>query len=222
MSHQLIDLSHTIEDGLVTYKGLPAPLVCDYLSHENSKDLYDGAEFHIGKIEMIANTGTYIDCPFHRYRDGKDISEIGLEHFANLSGIVVKAHFSNGIEVGVEYFKRVDVAGKAVLVNTNWSDHWQTDTYFSNHPYLTEEAAVYLRDNGARLVGIDSYNVDDTRTRKRPVHSVLLKEEILVVEHLCNLDKIPMDVKFVFNAVPPKIKRMGTFPVRAYAQLNSL
>lgn len=220
MMGSLIDLSHLIEAGMVTYKGLPAPLVCDYLSHENSKSLYDNAEFQIGKIEMVSNTGTYIDCPFHRYRDGKDISETALEKFANLPGVVIPAHHKNGIEIGPEHFHKLNVTGKAVLVHTNWSDHWRTDTYFENHPFLTEAAAIYLRDKGVKLVGIDSYNIDDTRTKSRPVHSVLLKEEILIVEHLCNLNDIPSNTEFVFNAVPPKIRGMGSYPVRAYAQIK--
>jgi arylformamidase len=215
----LIDLSHVIEDGMVTYKGLPAPIICDYLSREASKPFYEpGTEFQIGKIEMISNTGTYVDCPFHRYADGKDLSEVELHRFANLSAIVVRADFRNGIEIGKRYFENADVAGKAVLVNTNWSNHWRTDKYFENHPFLTEEAAVYLRDQRAALVGIDSHNIDDTRTIRRPVHSTLLKAEILICEHLCNLSQLPL-TGFLFNAVPPKFKGVGTFPVRAYAQL---
>jgi arylformamidase len=213
----LIDLSHIIEEGMITYKGLPAPVICDYLSRENSKQYYEpGTEFQIGKIEMVANTGTYVDCPFHRYLDGDDLSQVALERFANLQGILVKADFQKGITVGKEFFRDIDVKGKAVLVNTNWSKHWRTDTYFENHSYLTEEAAMYLRDRGAALVGIDSHNIDDTRTRRRPVHSVLLKAGILIVEHMCNLDKLPSQ-GFRFNAVPPKFKGVGTFPVRAYA-----
>lgn len=217
--NKLIDLSHTIEDGMITYRGLPAPLVCDYLSHKNSKSLYEDAEFQIGKIEMISNTGTYIDCPFHRYPDGKDISETGLDRFANLPGLVIHAHYEDGIEIDVKHFENFDLSGKAVLVNTNWSNLWQTESYFENHPYLTEHAAIYLRDKGARLVGIDSYNIDDTRSKRRPVHTVLLKEEILIVEHLCNLKSVPAAAAFTFNAAPPKIKGMGAYPVRAYAQL---
>ena len=216
----LIDLSHTIEDGMITYKGLPAPLICDYLSHEDSKELYEDAEFQISTIEMVANSGTYIDCPFHRFRDGKDISQTTLERFANLPGVIVKDNHQHGIEIGADYFKDVAVENKAVLVQTNWSDYWQTDTYFENHPFLTEDAAKYLRDHGAKLVGIDSYNVDDTRTQRRPVHTILLKEEILIVEHLCNLKNIPLNAEFYFNAVPPKIKGMGAYPVRAYAQIS--
>jgi kynurenine formamidase len=217
---RLIDLSHTIEHGMVTYKGLPAPLVCDYLSREKSKEFYEpGTEFQIGKIEMVTNTGTYVDCPFHRYADGKDLSEVSLEKFANLDGIVVRADFRKGIGVGKEIFENIVVQGKAVLVNTNWDEHWRTDQYFENHPFLTEEAAIYLRDKGAALVGIDSHNIDDTRTKRRPVHSILLKAGILIVEHMCNLKSVP-DSGFRFNAVPPKFKGVGTFPVRAYAQLS--
>ena len=217
---RLIDLSHTIVDGMITYKGLPAPLICDYLSHNDSKDLYQDAEFQIGKIEMISNTGTYIDCPFHRYKEGKDISEVSLEKFADIPGVIIRSNYKDKIELDVDAFENIDVKGKAVLVQTDWSDHWQTDAYFENHPFLTEEAAIYLRDQGAKLVGIDSYNIDDTRSKRRPVHSVLLNEEILIVEHLCNLNSIPQDTEFVFNAVPPKIKGMGAYPVRAYAQMK--
>lgn len=219
MPVKLIDLSHTIEDGMVTYKGLPAPVICDYLSREQSRSFYEaGTEFQIGKIEMVANTGTYVDCPFHRYADGKDLSEVELKRFARLEGIVVRADHSKGIEVGKSVFEKIDVSGKAVLVNTNWSRHWRTEAYFEDHPFLTEEAALWLRDRGAVLVGIDSHNIDDTRTRSRPVHTTLLKAGILIVEHLCNLDQLPSG-DFYFNAVPPKFKGVGTFPVRAYAEV---
>lgn len=217
--NKLIDLSHIVEDGMITYKGLPAPVICDYLSREKSRDFYEkGTEFQIGKIEMVTNTGTYVDCPFHRYPDGKDLSEVELKRFANLEAIVVDADYQNGIEIGLRFFENLSVTGKAVLVRTNWSKFWRTDTYFENHPFLTEEAAVFLRDKGAVLVGIDSHNIDDTRTKRRPVHSVLLKAEVLIVEHLCNLDLLPSE-GFLFNAVPPKFKGAGTFPVRAYAQI---
>lgn len=218
--HQLIDLSHEIEHGMITYKGLPAPIICDFLSREKSREIYEpGTEFQIGRIDMVTNTGTYIDCPFHRYADGKDMSEIALEKLARIEGIVVRADFRKGIEVNESFFKNIDVTGKAVLVNTNWSEHWRTDKYYENHSFLTESAARYLRDAGAKLVGIDSHNIDDTRAKSRPVHSTLLKAEILIVEHMCNLDKLP-DTHFYFNAVPPKFKGVGTFPVRAYAELR--
>lgn len=213
-----IDLSHTIHDGLVTYKGLPAVLVCDYLSREESRSRYaPGTEFQIGKIEMVTNTGTYVDCPFHRYEDGKDLSEVDLERFVDIEGIVIRADYRNGLAVTADAFKEKNVRGRAVLVHTGWDAHWETDAYFENHPFLTEEAAIYLRDNGVKLVGIDSHNIDDTRGNTRPVHSTLLKEEILIAEHLCNLQNVP-DEGFAFTAVPPKFKGAGTFPVRAFAK----
>lgn len=216
---RLIDLSHTIEHGMITYKGLPAPIICDYLSREQSRGVYaEGVEFQIGKIEMVANTGTYVDVPSHRYADGKDLSEVPVERFAHLRAIVVRAPFSKGLAVGKSYFEGLPLRGKAVLVNTDWSQHWGTDQYFENHPFVTEEAAVYLRDQGVVLVGIDSHNIDDTRSKARPVHSVLLRHEILIVEHLCHLDQLPRG-DFHFHAVPPKVKGFGTFPVRAYAEL---
>ncbi|HNB37576.1 MAG TPA: cyclase family protein [Anaerolineales bacterium] len=215
-----IDLSHTIYDGLITYKGLPAAIVCDYLTREESRSRYaPGTEFHIGKIEMVANTGTYVDSPFHRYADGKDLSEMELEHFVDLEGIVIRADWRKGLAVTADAFKGKEIRGRAVLVHTGWAEHWATDAYFENHPFLTEEAAVYLRDCGAKLVGIDSHNIDDTRGNARPVHSVLLRNDIIVAEHLCNLENVPEE-GFFFTAAPPKVKGAGTFPVRAFAKMK--
>lgn len=217
---EFIDLSHVIEDGMITYKGLPAPVICDYFSHEESRGRYaEGTEFQIGKLEMVANTGTYLDTPFHRYRDGKDLSAILLEQVAQLDAVLVDATAAHAIDEN--YFKNINVKGKAVLVRTDWSRHWRTDAYFIDHPFLTESAAIFLRDAGATLVGIDSHNIDDTASNARPVHTILLGANILIVEHLCNLHQIPSNQAFTFSAVPPKVKGFGTFPVRAYACLTT-
>jgi kynurenine formamidase len=211
----LIDLSHTVEHGLVTYKGLPAPLICDYLSREASRKLYaPGTEFQIGKIEMVANTGTYIDSPFHRYAGGKDLSELELQKLANLPAIKVLAQHMPAVDISC--FPRQDLEGKAVLVETGWSRHWNTPEYFEGHPFLTEDAARFLADSGVALVGIDSHNIDDVQDLRRPVHTILLKNEIPIVEHMTNLAALPL-LDFRFFAVPAKVKGFGTFPVRAFA-----
>jgi len=212
---KLIDLSHAVEHGLVTYKGLPAPIICDYLSREASRRHYaPGTEFQIGKIEMVANTGTYLDSPFHRYADGKDLSQLELRKLANLPAIKVTAQHQ---AIGVSCFPRGDdLAGKAVLVETGWSQHWNTPQYYEGHPFLTEDAARFLADSGAELVGIDSHNIDDVQDLRRPVHTVLLKHEIPIVEHMTNLASLP-NADFRFFAVPAKVKGFGTFPVRAFA-----
>src|SRR5512142_2831888 len=165
---QLIDLSHTIEHGLVTYKGLPAPIICDYMSREQSRRHYaPGTEFHIGKIEMVANTGTYVDSPFHRYADGKDLSQLALEKLANLPA--TKLSFPGKTTIDASCFReRGEFAGKAVLIETGWSKHWNTPQYFEGHSYLTEDAARLLADSGAALVGIDSLNIDDITDLRRP------------------------------------------------------
>lgn len=213
---KLIDLSHTVEHGLVTYKGLPAPIICDYLSREASRRLYaPGTEFQIGKIEMVANTGTYLDSPFHRYTDGKDLSELALSRLANLPAIKVSARNKPAIDISC-FPRGQNLAGKAVLVETGWSRHWKTDQYFEGHPFLTEDAAQFLADSGAALVGIDSHNIDDVQDLRRPVHSILLKREIPIVEHMTNLATLP-ETNFNFFAVPVKVKGFGTFPVRAFA-----
>jgi kynurenine formamidase len=217
---RLIDLSHTVEHGMVTYKGLPAPIICDFLSREESRKRYaPGTEFHIGKIEMVANTGTYLDSPFHRYANGKDLSELELTSLADLEGVVVRARARSGRAITRDALEDIHVRGRAVLIDTGWDANWRTDAYFEGHPYLTADAAQHLADEGATLVGIDSYNIDDVSTGERPVHSTLLAHEIPIVEHLCNLDAIP-DVGFRFHAVPVKVKGFGTFPVRAFARIE--
>ena len=214
----LLDVSHTIEHGLVTYQGLPAPIICDYWSREQSRQHYaEGTEFQIGKIEMVGNTGTYLDSPFHRFADGKDLSELPLEALAELDGVVIQAIGLRSI--GIEAIHEVIIKNHAVLFRTDWSLHWNTDEYWSgHHPFLTAEAAQYLVDEGAALVGIDSYNIDDIANLTRPAHTILLGAEIPIVEHMCNLGQLP-DAGFQFSAVPVKVKKFGTFPVRAYASV---
>lgn len=216
----LIDLSHTIENGLVTYKGLPAPIICDYLSREDSKKFYEeGTQFQIGKIEMVSNTGTYLDCPFHRFENGKDLSEVGLECFTDLDAIVIRVPFAETLEVTEDHIKNYEIRNRAVLIHTGWDSNWNTEKYYENHPYLTKKAAEYLRDCNVKLVGIDSHNIDSTSGRSRPVHTTLLGAEILIVEHLCNLYLLPQE-NFTFSAIPPKFKGVGTFPVRAMAKIS--
>lgn len=217
----LIDLSHTIENGMITYKGLPAPLICDHLSRARSREIYaEGTEFQIGRIEMVANTGTYIDVPFHRYAHGHDLSELALARVSNIPALVVRVTGAQERAIDWHHFVPVQCRGHAVLVHTGWDRHWRTDQYFEGHPYLTEKAAVYLRDQGALLIGIDSLNIDDTSGGARPVHTVLLAAEIPIVEHLTGLDALPAS-GFRFCAVPPKVREMGTFPVRAHARLDA-
>jgi arylformamidase len=216
MTRQLVDLSHTVEDGMITYKGLPAPVICDFWSREYSRQFYaEGTEFQIGKIELVANTGTYVDSPFHRFADGQDLSQLSLDSLADLDTVLVRAG-GPGRAIERAALGRLDVRGKAVLVHTGWDRHWRTDPYFEGHPFLDREAAAYLADSGAALVGIDSYNIDDTADKTRPAHTLLLGAGIPIAEHLCGLDQLP-DRGSRFFAVPVKVKGMGTFPVRAFS-----
>jgi kynurenine formamidase len=215
-----VDLSHAVEHGMTTYPGLPVPIVCDYFSHEQSRALYEhGTEFQIGVVTLCANTGTYVDSPFHRYRDGTDLAGLPLDALADLAAVVVDAPAGERA-IGADAFRDQNVEGRAVLVRTGWARHWRTPTYLAAHPHLTEAAARHLVAAGAVLVGIDSLNIDDTPPKgARPVHSTLLAAGIPICEHLADLSALPHD-GFRFSAVPVKVKGMGTFPVRAYAVLD--
>lgn len=217
---RLVDLSHVIEAGMTTYKGLPGPTICDFWSREASAANYDdGSTFQIGRIDMIANTGTYVDAPFHRFADGKDLSELALVSLADLDGVVIRRPFAEARAIDFDALSGMEVAGKAVLFATGWDRHWRTEAYLTDHPFLTAAAADWLVRQGAAFVGIDSHNIDDTAVRARPVHTILLGAGIPVGEHLTNLGSLPKS-GFRFSAVPPKVKGMGTFPVRAYAVID--
>jgi arylformamidase len=219
-AHQIVDLSHVIEHGMTTFPGLPGPHICDFWTREGSAPNYDdGSSFQIGRIDMVANTGTYLDSPFHRYAEGIDLAELPLESLADLPAIVVRRPWENELGTEAAHFEGLDVRGRAVLVHTGWDRHWRTDAYGEDHPFLTAGAADWLVANGAALVGIDSNNIDDTRVRARPVHTILLGADIPICEHMTGLGGLP-DEGFRFSAVPPKVKGMGTFPVRAYAVLG--
>jgi kynurenine formamidase len=214
---RLYDLSHPIVEGMTTYPGLPGPELTDHLTREQAEQHYGpGVTFHIGRLCMIANTGTYIDSPFHRYADGADIAALPLDRLACLDGVVadVRDVGARGIAPGA--FAGLDVAGRALLVRTGWDRHWRTDAYAVDAPYLTGAAVDWLVAERVALVGIDAVNVDDIDDRRRPAHSGLLGAGIPIVEHLRGLDQLPSD-GFTFSAVPAPVEGMGTFPVRAFA-----
>ena len=212
----LIELSHQIHHGKVTYPGLPGPEISDHLPREASPARYGpGTEFHIGRISMVANTGTYLDSPFHRFAGATDVAGLPLQRVADLDGVVVR------IDAGRRAIDRdalasYEVRGRAVLVHTGWDRYWGTERYGTGNPFLTAAAAGWLVEQQAGLVGIDSVNIDDTSGPSRPVHTALLAAGIPIVEHLCGLDQLPPS-GFRFHAAPPQVVGIGTFPVRAYA-----
>jgi kynurenine formamidase len=217
---RFIDVSHTIEDGMITYKGLPAPVICDWMSREASRAKYaEGPEFHIGKIEMVANTGTYIDSPFHRYEKGKDLSQLPLDSLADLDCVVIRSDYRVDKSIDTIDLPMDRVRGRAVLFNTGWDRNWRTDAYFEGHPHLTERCAEWLAKAGAALVGIDSFNIDSVEKGTRPVHTVLLGHDIPIVEHMAGLQRVPEEGSRFF-AVPVKVRGFGTFPVRAFVKTD--
>jgi kynurenine formamidase len=204
---------------MATYKGLPGPVITDHLSREASRPLYaGGTTFQIGRIEMVANTGTYVDAPSHRFEDGVDLSGLSLDLLAGREGICIAAPHARGLAVGEDFLESEEIRGKAVLVHTGWASFWGAPSYFQRSSHLTAAAASLLVSRGAAIVGIDSHNIDDTDDKTRPVHSILLAAGIPVVEHLCNLEALP-PAGFRFFAVPVKVEGMGTFPVRAFAEV---
>lgn len=214
-----LDLSHVIRDNMITYPGLPGPSISEHLSRDESAAHYSqGTTFHIGRIEMIANTGTYLDSPFHRYEDGPDVSRLPLDRLAGLPGRLIEVE-SKTKRIDGSLLDGLELSGRAVLFYTGWDRFWGTPDYGTHPPHLTQDAAELLRDSEARLVGIDSLNIDSTRGGERPVHSILLSAGIPIVEHLTGLNGLK-GRRFSFYAVPPPVEGMGSFPVRAFAEVE--
>jgi len=222
MNMAIIDLSHAMYDGLETCKGLPSLHICDYLSRQKSRTQYaDGTEFQLDRIDLVGNSGTYIDSPFHRFADGDDLAALPLERTVGLPGIAIRTpSLGRWHAIGVEVLVDKSLEGRAVLFDTGWCKHFGSPAYFDHHPFLTEAAATHLKDQGAVLVGIDSHNIDDTRHNTRPIHSYLLGSQIPIVEHMTNLSALP-DQGFRFFAAPLKFRGVGTFPTRAFAMIDT-
>lgn len=215
----IVDLSHSIAHGTITYPGLPGPAISDHLSRVASRERYaPGYEFQIGRIDMVANTGTYLDTPFHRFADGHDLAGLDLARVADVPGVVIDA--SGPQEIPADLLDGLELGGRAVLFHTGWDEHWGAEVYGDpSHPFLAVATAERLVDAGASVVGIDSVNIDSTRSGERPIHTALLAAGIPIVEHLCHLDRL-FGTHFRFFAVPPAVEGMGTFPVRALAVIG--
>lgn len=220
MTSRVIDVSHVIEAGMTTYPGLPGPVISDHLAREASRAIYtEGTTFQIGRIEMVANTGTYVDSPFHRYAGGADLASLPLERLVDIDGLVVDVRGRAERKIGVEQFAGLELSGKAVLICTGWDANWRTPAYLSGHPYLSRECAEFLVRERVMLIGIDSLNIDDTADGTRPAHTLLLGAGIPIVEHLRGLDQLPRS-GFRFHCAPVAFRGVGSFPVRAYAIIS--
>jgi len=218
---RIIDLSHEIRDGMVTYPGLPAPRLTAHLSHDDRVDSYAvGTTFHIGRLDMVGNTGTYVDVPFHRFPRGDDLALFPLDRLVDLPGVVIRHDISGGPRIGIADLAGTGVRDRAVLIHTGWSNRWGTEAYFGDHPWLSEEAASWLVSEGATLVGIDSLNIDSRSDPRRPVHTTLLGAGIAIVEHLAGLDQL-IGREFRLFVAPAKVRGMGSFPVRVFAIANA-
>jgi kynurenine formamidase len=216
---KLIELNHFLEDGMMAYPGLPRPKIGAFLDHQASRARYnDQAEFYLGKVEMVCNLGTYLDSPFHRYRDGNDLSQVPLESVARIPGIVLDAHVPPDRSITIDA-RDSELEGRAVLIRTEWDKRWGTESYWEPGPYLSEKSIDLLIRSKATLVGVDFWNVDNTADFVRPAHTRLLASDILIVEHLCNLSDLPR-TGFRFYAVPLRIVRGASFPVRAFAEIG--
>jgi kynurenine formamidase len=216
---KLVELNHILEDGMMTYPGLPRPKIGAFLDHESSRSRYnDQAEFYLGKVEMVCNLGTYLDSPFHRYPDGLDLSQIPLERIAGLPGIVFDGVVSSNRSITLQV-DNTELDGKAVLIRTGWDKRWGTEDYWEPGPFLSEKCIDLFIRSRVELVGVDFWNVDDTMDQARPAHTRLLASDILIVEHLCNLSVLPRR-NFKFYAVPLRIVRGASFPVRAFAEIE--
>lgn len=219
MGQRFVELNHALEDGMPAYPGLPNAKITALLDHASSRARYEGkAEFYLGRIEMPCNVGTYLDSPFHRYPDREDLSQVPLEHVAGLRGLVLDAPLPPGRAVHPDCDSS-QLSGAAVLIRTGWDTRWGKESYWEPGPYLAEDFLDFLVRAKPALVGVDFWNVDNTEDPSRPAHTRLLGAGVLIVEHLANLRALPTS-GFRFYAVPLRIVRGASFPVRAFAEVE--
>jgi kynurenine formamidase len=217
VTRRAVDLSHEIVDGMATHPGIPGPTISAFLTHEASIGRYaDGTTFEIGRIDLVTNTGTYLDTPAHRFPGRGDLASLELARVVDLDGVLVDCRGRSEKAIGRDAFEGVDIAGRAVLVATGWDAHWGTEAYLSDNPFLAGDAAQHLVDYGAALIGIDSLNIDALTDPRRPAHTAILDAGLPLVEHLTGLDQLPSH-GWRFFAAPPRVRGMGTFPIRAFA-----
>ena len=224
-ARRLVELNHPIHAGMTTYPGMPGPVITPFLTREDSRSHYEaGTEFSIGRIEMIANTGTYLDTPSHRYEDGHDLAGLDLAKVADVPVTLIDLTGAPSRAIGPEALAAHPIGGTAVLLRTGWDRHWGSGAYLATDeaPYVTAAGAAFLVEAGAVLVGIDSVNIDDAYGpgKPRPAHSALLAAEIPILEHLTGLEQLP-PAGARLHAAPPRIHGFGTFTVRAYAVIES-
>ena len=214
---RFVDLSHSLRDGMAPYPGLPGVHIGPHIDHDASRANYEGDEFFLGKVDMPANVGTYIDSPFHRFRERDDLAALPLDRLVGIQGVVVDAPAA-GRSLGPELAPE-GIEGRAVLFRSGWDARWGTDAYWEAGPFLSEELASRVVEGGAALVGVDFWNVDDTTTKRRPIHTRLLDAGTLIVEHLSGLEQLPT-TGFRFFAPVVRVEGGASFPVRAFAEIG--
>jgi arylformamidase len=220
---RLVDLTQPIDESIPMFPGLPGLELSTVLSREASRAHYaEGVEFLIQRYAITGNSGTYMDTPYHRYPHGLDLATLPLESTVGLPGVRIDARdamTSGRRRIDESFLNGTDVRGKAVLCWTGWDDRWPGDDYLEPNPFLCRELATNLIAGGAVLVGIDTWNIDDTEDMSRPAHSVLLSHGIPIVENLCGLGNLSME-GFQFSAAPLPVRRGTAIPVRAYAVID--
>lgn len=218
-----IDLSHSIENGTVTYPGDPPALIELTLDRKLTSKLNGGGTtsgVEINTIKMVSTSGTYIDAPYHVFEDGKKIKDYPIEKLVNLPSIVVKIP-ENRNYFDVQDISGINVKGKAVLFFSGHDKFFMTPEYGKNAPYLTIELANILVEKGAIFVGIDSPLIDNMEKQSElgiPVHYKLLGADIPICEDLANLELLPTD-GFTITALPAKVA-LESFPARVFATVS--
>lgn len=224
---RFIDLSHDFEDGMpgFTMRSSDADThtltarIRTFLTHEQSAPLFDGkASFELTEMTFQTSIGTYLDAPRHRYADRRDIAGLALSELVRPAVVIDATHALPAAALNPDDVHwPASIRDRAVLVRFGWDRHWRTAAY-DHYPFLSRHFIERLISGGARLVGVDTFNIDDRYDPVRPAHSLLLERDILIVENLCNLHRLPEN-EFHFFAIPIKAKGAAAMPIRAFAEV---
>lgn len=211
---KLIDLTLTISPKIPTFPGSPSP---QFITWSTIKD--DG--YNLELLFLSSHTGTHMDAPYHFAKNGLKINQISLSRFIRKATLIKLKKEQNQSISKTDIIKYEEKNGRiknnsTIIFFTNWQKNIQKNFYFKTNPGLSIAATKYLITKKPNLIGIDSPSIDLGKDTKFSVHGILSRNNVLIVENLCNLEKVPKS-NFQFMALPLKLKNATGSLVRALA-----
>jgi arylformamidase len=218
MPVKITDLTQLLNEKMLVYPDTATPAF-------DITNVVDKHGYREHLISMLSHTGTHIDAPSHILQDGRSLDQFPVDKFVG-SAMVIDCRSRN--EISLEYLQTLEsnIAGvDFILFFTGWQNKWNTSAYFEDCPIPTKEAALWLSRFELKGIGFDAFSIDKigsatvVNEETLPNHHIFLRKEILLIENLTNLEKLP-DSHFTFQCLPLKVESADGSPIRAVAIIS--